>query len=221
MDSRLTGAEPASRAAHALCVPQLMLLFLRQRARSGPVLARVIESRLAAARAPLGPEVLSRDASSRPGYKDLDWQRVIYHIAAKIGIVTFWLRSSVCSRRASQKRIAARLCWRGPIVFPAAPCVPAYRIDEISLNPRCAAIEADPYFSDVGVSGPSGAKDSVGAARSEPLVYTRTRDLRLQFHFRERSPNGYSLGIIPKRRSRKFANSPEMAAWPQRSWSAT
>jgi hypothetical protein len=135
--------------------------------------------------------------SSKRGYKDLDWQRVIDHIAAEIGIVTFWLRPSVCSRRAGQKRKAARLCRRDPIVFPTAPCVPAYWIDEVALNPRCAPIEADPYFSDLGVPGPSGAKNGVGATRSEPLVYTGTRDLRLQFHFREWPAHGYPLGIIP------------------------
>src|SRR6266849_2231439 len=88
--------------------------------------------------------------SSQRSYKDLNWQRVIDHIAAEIWIVTFWLGTLVCSRRARQQRITARLCRRDPIVFPAAPCVRAYRVEEIALNPRCAAIEADPDLGDIG-----------------------------------------------------------------------
>src|SRR5229473_1279797 len=86
--------------------------------------------------------------SSQRSYKDLNWQRVIDHIAAEIWIVTFWLGTLVCSRRARQQCITARLCRRDPIVFPAAPCVRAYRVEEIALNPRCAAIEADPDLGD-------------------------------------------------------------------------
>ena len=44
------------------------------------------------------PSGLSR--SSKRSYKDLDWQRVIDHIAAEIWIVTIWLGTLVCSRRA-------------------------------------------------------------------------------------------------------------------------
>src|SRR5882757_4205104 len=106
---------------------------------------------------------------------------MIDHVAAKIRIVIVWLSSLVCSRCARQERIATRLHRRDPIVFPAAPSVRPYRIDEITANPRCAAIEADPYFSDIGVPGPSDAKNSVGATRLQSLVYTGTGDLRFQF----------------------------------------
>jgi hypothetical protein len=43
--------------------------------------------------------------NSRRSYKDLDWQRVIDDIAAEIWIVTVWLGTVVCSRRARQQRI--------------------------------------------------------------------------------------------------------------------
>jgi hypothetical protein len=92
--------------------------------------------------------------SSKRSYKDLDWQRVIDHIAAEIWIVTNWLGTLVCSRRARQRRITAGLCRRDPIVFPAAPCVAAYRVDEIALNPRCAAVKADPDLGDLSLPGP-------------------------------------------------------------------
>jgi hypothetical protein len=90
-------------------------------------------------------------SNSKRSYKDLDRQRVIDHIAAEIWIVTLWLGRLVCSRRPRQQRITAGLCRRDPIVVPAAPGVPAHRVEEIALNPRCAAIEADPDLGDFGV----------------------------------------------------------------------
>jgi hypothetical protein len=110
-------------------------------------------------------------------YKDLDWQRVIDYIAAEIWIVTLWLDTLVCSRRARQQRIAARLCRRGPIVFPAAPCVPAYRVKEVALEPRCATVEADPDLGDIGIPRPSGTENGIGATGFEPLVHTGACDL--------------------------------------------
>src|SRR6266849_2197107 len=134
---------------------------------------------------------------SRRSYKDLNWQWMIDHIAAEVWIVTVWLGALVCSRRTRQQRIAARLCRRDPIVFPASPCVPAYRVEEFALNPRCAAIEADPDLGDIGVPRPSGTENGIGAAGFEPLVHAGACDLRLQFHLRERPAHRYPLGIIP------------------------
>src|SRR5260370_33106764 len=82
-------------------------------------------------------------------YKDLDGQRVIDHIAAKIWIVSVWLGMLVRSPRTRQQRITAGLCRRDPIVFPAAPCVAAHRREESALYPRAAAIAADPDLGDV------------------------------------------------------------------------
>src|SRR6266403_5851040 len=115
---------------------------------------------------------LSVRRNSDRSYKDLDWQRVIDHITAEIWIVAVRLGTLVCSRRARQQRIAARLCRRNPIVFPAAPCVPVYRVEEIALNPRCAAIEADPDLGDIGVPRPSGAENGVGTIGFESLIHT-------------------------------------------------
>src|SRR5216684_5756929 len=108
---------------------------------------------------------------SRRSYKDLNWQRMIDHIAAEIWIVTVRLGTLVCSRRTRQQRIAARLCRRDPIVFPASPCMPVYRVEEFALNPRRAAVEADPDLGDIGVPRPSGTEDGVGAIGFEPLVH--------------------------------------------------
>src|SRR5438445_6465074 len=109
-------------------------------------------------------------SDSNRGHKDLDRQRVIDHIAAEIWIVTVRLRTLVCARRARQQRMTPGLCRRDPIVFPAAPGVPGYRVEEIALNPRCAAIEADPDLRDVGVPRPGGTENGVGATGFEPLV---------------------------------------------------
>ena len=73
--------------------------------------------------------------SSKRSHKNLNRQRVINHIAAEIGIVIVRLGTLVCSRRARQQCIAARLCWSDPIILPAAPCVPVYRVEELALNP--------------------------------------------------------------------------------------
>src|ERR1700682_240816 len=78
---------------------------------------------------------------SRRSDKDLNGQRVIDHIAAEIWIVTVRLGTLVCSPRTRQQRVAARLCRRNPIVFPASPCVPVYRVEEFALNPRRASIK--------------------------------------------------------------------------------
>src|ERR1700730_15147535 len=108
---------------------------------------------------------------SRRSYKDLNWQWMIDHIAAEIWIVTVWLGALVCSRRTRQQRLAAWVCRSHPILLPASPCVPAYRVEDCALNPRPAAIEADPDLGDIGVPRPSGTEDGVGAAGFEPLVH--------------------------------------------------
>src|SRR5882724_8143127 len=135
--------------------------------------------------------------SSKCSYKDLYWQRMIDHIAAEIWIVTVRLGTLVGSPRTRQQRVAARLCRRNPIVFPAAPCAPVYRVEEFALNPRCASIKANPDFGDVGVARPSGTENGVGTIRFESLIHTGARDLRFQLHLRERPADGCSLGIIP------------------------
>src|SRR5262249_942438 len=121
---------------------------------------------------------------SMGSYKDLNWQRVIDDIAAEIWIVTVGLDTLVCSARTCQQRIAARLCRRDPIVSPAPPCMADDRVEEIALNPRGAAIEADRDLGDIGISCPSGTEDGIGAIGLEPLVGAGARDLRLQFHLR-------------------------------------
>src|ERR1700720_3761195 len=135
--------------------------------------------------------------NSERSYKDLNWQRVIDHIAAEIWIVTVWLGTLVCSHRTRQQRITAGLCRRDPIIFPAAPCVPAYRVEEIALHPRSAGVEADQDLGDFGIPGPSGAENGVGAIGFEHLVDAGACDLRLQFHLGERPAHRCPLGIIP------------------------
>src|SRR6266850_3923214 len=135
--------------------------------------------------------------SSERSYKDLNWQRVIDHIAAEIWIVTVRLGTLVCSLRTRQQRIAAWLCRRNPIVFPASPCVPVHRVEELALNPRRASIKANPNFGDVGVPRPSGTENGVGTIRFESLIHTGACDLRFQLHLRERPAHRCSLGIIP------------------------
>src|SRR6266566_6782223 len=93
--------------------------------------------------------------------------------------------------------MAAGLCRRNPIVFPASPCVPIYRVEEFALNPRGASIKTDPDLGNISVAGPSGTEDGIGATGFEPLVHTRACDLRFQFHLRERPAHRCSLGIIP------------------------
>src|SRR5216683_265782 len=136
-------------------------------------------------------------ASSKCSYKDLNGQRMIDHIAAEIWIVPVRLGTLVCSPRAGQQRIAARLCRRNPIVFPASPRVPVYRVEEFALNPRRASTEANPNLGDVGVVSPSGAENGEGTIGFESLIHAGARDLRFQFHLRERPADRCSLGIIP------------------------
>src|ERR1700754_5099189 len=109
-------------------------------------------------------------SASRRADKNLDWQRVIDHIAAEIWIVIVRLDALVCSPRARQQRITARLRRCNPVVFPAAPGVPVYRVQEIALNPRRASIEADPDLGNIGASRPGGAQDGVGPIGFEPLI---------------------------------------------------
>src|SRR5258705_4712704 len=136
-------------------------------------------------------------ASSKCSYKDLNGQRVIDHIAAEIWIVIIRLGTLVCSPRTRQQRMAARLCRRNPIVFPASPCVPVYRVEEFALNPRRASIKANPDLGDIGRPRPSGTENGVGTIGFESLIHTGACDLRFQLHLRERPAHGCSLGIIP------------------------
>src|SRR6266849_8800535 len=135
--------------------------------------------------------------SSKCSYKDLYWQRMIDHIAAEIWIVAVRLGTLVCSPRTRQQRIAARLGRRNPIVFPASPCVPVYRVEELALNPRGASIDANPDLGDIGAPRPSGAENGVRTIGFESLIHTGACDLRFQFHLRERPAHGCPLGIIP------------------------
>src|ERR1700759_5024662 len=96
---------------------------------------------------------------SRRSCKDFDWQRMINHITAEICIVTCWLSTLIGSGRARQKRVAAWLGRRDPIIFPAAPSVRAYRVNEIAPNPGCAGVDADPDLGDIGVPRPSGSEN--------------------------------------------------------------
>src|SRR5215217_4735104 len=102
---------------------------------------------------------------------------MIDHVAAEICIVTVRLGTLVCSPRTRQQRITARLCRRNPIVFPAAPCVPVYLVQEIALNPRRASIKADPDLVDIGASRPGGTENGVGPIGFEPLIHTGACDL--------------------------------------------
>src|SRR5882757_885563 len=95
--------------------------------------------------------------------KDLDRQRLIDHIAAKIWIVTIRLGALVCSPGTRQQRMAARPCRRDPIVLPTAPGVAVDRVEEVALYPGCTAIQADPDFADIGAARPGGAENGVGA----------------------------------------------------------
>src|SRR6202166_3227852 len=108
---------------------------------------------------------------------------MIDHIAAVIWIVVVGLATLVGPLCARQQRIAAGLRGRAPIVFPAAPGVAGYRVEEIALKPRSAAIEADPDLRDGGVARPGRTENGVARTGSGPLVYPRAGDLRLQLHF--------------------------------------
>src|SRR5882757_964956 len=134
---------------------------------------------------------------SKPGNKNLDRQRVINHIAAEIWIVTVGLSALIRIRCARQQRVAAGLCRRDPVVFPAPPCVPVYWVEEITLYPRCAAVEADRDIGDIGVPRPCSTQDGVGAAGFNRLVHAWPSDLRLQFHLCERPTHGSPIAIIP------------------------
>jgi hypothetical protein len=98
---------------------------------------------------------------SKSSYKDVDWQRVVDPIAAKIGIVTIWLGPLVCSRCARQECIAARFYRRNSIVFPAAPGVGLIGFDEVALNPRCAAIDGDQVEDGRSVTSASGWRTGI------------------------------------------------------------
>src|SRR5258705_9749204 len=97
------------------------------------------------------PRSARHATQSRRSHKDLNWQRVIDHIAAEIWIVTVRLGTLVCSLCLRQQCVTAWLRGRNPVVFPAPPCVPVDRVEEIALNPRGAAIEADPDLGDFSV----------------------------------------------------------------------
>src|ERR1700709_289417 len=98
------------------------------------------------------------------GDKDLDRQRVIDYVAAEVRIVAVRLGTLVGPLCLRQQRVAAGLRRRGPVVFPAPPCVPVDRVEEIALDPGGAAIEADPDLGDLGIPCPCGTADRVGTA---------------------------------------------------------
>src|SRR5882672_9509788 len=154
-------------------------------------------------------------ASSKCSYKDLNGQRVIDHIAAEIWIVIIRLGTLVCSPRTRQQRMAARLCRRNPIVFPASPCVPVYRVEEFALNPRRASIKANPDFGDIGVARP---KRRGKWCRDDRVRVSHTRG-GARSAISVSSPRAAGGQVFPRNhpnsRSRKSASSPETAAWPQ------
>src|SRR5258707_1005975 len=99
----------------------------------------------------------------RLGDKDLNWQRVIDHVAAEIRIVIVWLDTFVRTFRAGEQRVAAEMCRRNPLVLPAPPRVPVYGIEKVALHPRCATIDADPDLRYIGVPRPCRAENRIAA----------------------------------------------------------
>ena len=68
--------------------------------------------------------------------------------------------------------------------------------DEVNVK-RVVLTEANISNGDIGVAGPSGTEDGIGAIGFEPLVHAGACDLQFQFHLRERLAHRCSLGIIP------------------------
>src|SRR5258708_37389009 len=136
---------------------------------------------------------------SRGGNEDLDWKRVNDHVTAEIRIVLVGLDALVSGFRAGEQRVAARSSRRDPVVLPAPPCVPAQRIEEIALDPRCTAVQAEPDLRYIGVAGPHCAENRIGTTRLERLINARSRDLGLQLHFSEWPANRYSGRVVPIR----------------------
>src|SRR4030088_1064489 len=148
--------------------------------------------------APMPAESHSRCCRSRRlSDKDLDRQRVVDHIAAEVRVVAVWLQALVRTLGASQKCIPTGLRRRDPVVFPASPGVPVYGVEEVAVDPRCAAINADPDLRYNGVPRPCGAENRIGATRLERLIHARARDLGFQLHLGEGPANGCSGGIVP------------------------
>src|ERR1700747_3453212 len=115
---------------------------------------------------------------------------MIDHVAAEVRIVVVRLHTVIRTFSAREQRVATSLPRRDPVVFPAPPCVPTYGIEEIALDPRCAAIEADPNLRYIGITRPSGAENRIAPARLQRFIYARAGDLRFQLHFGERAANG-------------------------------
>src|SRR5258708_29946106 len=99
----------------------------------------------------------------RLGDKDLDRQRVVDDVAAEVRIVAVSLEALVPTPGARQNCIVTGSRRRDPVVFPAPPRGPAYRIAEVALDPRSAAVDAHPGLCSIGRPRPFGTQPLIGS----------------------------------------------------------
>src|SRR6267154_371776 len=80
--------------------------------------------------------------------KDLDWQRVVDHVAAVVRVMLIRLDVTVRIFGPGQQGVSPRLPRRQPIKLPTSPCMPLNGVEEFCLGPGLPAVRAhrDPRY---------------------------------------------------------------------------
>src|SRR5258708_5329131 len=89
----------------------------------------------------------SRRSTSGALDKDLDWQRLVDHIAAVVLVMLVRLDAAVRTLRSRQQRVSPRLLRRKPVKLPTTPRIPLNGIEKFCLGPNFPTVGAhrDPH----------------------------------------------------------------------------
>src|SRR5260370_30834127 len=73
---------------------------------------------------------------------DLDWQRVVDHVAGVVRVMLVRLDATVRIFGPGEQGVLPRLPWRKPIKLPTSPRMPLDRVEEFCLGPGLPAVRA-------------------------------------------------------------------------------
>ena len=117
---------------------------------------------------------------------EFDWQQMIDHVSAAIGIAMRWLRSAERIGSAGDESLFPRLRRCLPGELPQSPRVRVRFAKQFCILPRCATVHAQLDLRDFCIARPSGSANADVRVRRHRLAFRRTRDLCFDLHFAKR-----------------------------------
>src|SRR5260370_14006630 len=139
----------------------------------------------------------SRRSTGGAANKDLDWQRVVDHVAAVVRVMLIRLGATVRIFGPGQQDVSPRLLRSVPIKLPTSPRIPLNGVEEFCLGPGLPTVRAHRDLRYLGLARPGSAGNRVHLVRGKRFVNSWSGDLGLQLHLSQRAPHGLSIQLIP------------------------